>query len=113
MAKASLRRFPIGAEPLPDGGTHVRVWAPGRRRVEVVYGAEPRHGAALESEADGYFSGVVGGLGAGGRYAFRLDGQEPLLPDPASRFQPEGPHGPSQVVDATSFAWTDSGWRGV
>ena len=66
----------------------------------------------LVAEPEGWFSGLVRGLGHGARYRFRLDGGEPL-PDPASRFQPEGPHGPSEVVDPSRFAWTDGGWRGV
>jgi maltooligosyltrehalose trehalohydrolase len=51
--------------------------------------------------------------GVGSLYRFRLDGSSQLFPDPASRFQPDGPHGPSQVVDSNSFRWTDSAWRGV
>src|SRR5581483_10562776 len=51
--------------------------------------------------------------GAGTRYRFRLDGGERLFPDPASRFQPDGPHGPSQVINPHSFKWTDQAWPGV
>jgi maltooligosyltrehalose trehalohydrolase len=46
------------------------------------------------------------------RYRLRLDQGEAALPDPASRFQPEGPHGPSEIVDPGDFAWTDGAWRG-
>ena len=102
--------MPIGAEVLPAGGAHVRVWAPAVRKLEVLLeggGATP-----LEPEPDGYFSGVVAGASAGARYRLRLDGGD-ALPDPASRFQPEGPHGPSAVVDPAAFAWSDAGWRGV
>ncbi len=56
--------------------------------------------------------GVVDGVGHGDRYRFRLDGGEPLA-DPASGWQPDGVHGPSAVVDARRFRWTDDGWRGV
>jgi 1,4-alpha-glucan branching enzyme len=53
---------------------------------------------------------------AGGRrryfYRFRLDEQQ-LYPDPTSRFQPSGPHGPSQVVNPSTFHWTDSEWKGI
>jgi len=100
------RRFPIGAEPLADArGTHVRVWAPAHRRVEVACGQPPQRFEPLEPEGDGYFSGAVPGLRAGDRYAFRLDDEPKLLPDPASRFQPDGPHGASEVVSASAFAW--------
>jgi maltooligosyltrehalose trehalohydrolase len=105
------RRLPIGAELRECGGVHFRVWAPRVRRVDVV----PENDApavGLSPEADGYHAGVVEAASADTRYRFRLDGGA-LLPDPASRFQPEGPHGPSCVVDASSFPWTDGAWRGV
>jgi maltooligosyltrehalose trehalohydrolase len=50
---------------------------------------------------------------AGTLYRYKLEGNEQLLPDPASRFQPEGPHGPSQVIDPDAFEWSDENWRGV
>jgi maltooligosyltrehalose trehalohydrolase len=122
MAEARRqRRLPVGAEPFGGQGVHVRVWAPRRRRVEVVF--EPQDGgrasrsetprsATLEPEEAGYFSALVDGVRAGARYRFRLDDDPTLYPDPASRFQPEGPHGPSCVVDPGAFAWTDAAWRG-
>ena len=67
----------------------------------------------MASETPGYFSGRVAAAGTGTRYRFRLDGSDALYPDPASRFQPDGPHGPSQVIDARRFRWTDGTWRGV
>jgi maltooligosyltrehalose trehalohydrolase len=89
------------------------VWAPGRRRVEIVHGTREGRVTALEPEVGGYFAGPVPGLGAGDRYRFRLDREDKMYPDPASRFQPDGPHGPSMVVDAAAFAWGDADWRGV
>src|SRR5712692_3323418 len=90
------RRLPIGAELIDSKTTHVRVWAPHASRVEVV----TRHGehAELEREEGGYFSGRIH-ASAGDRYGFRLDDDERVYPDPASRFQPEGPHGHSAIVD--------------
>lgn len=110
-AKTSYRRrFPIGAEVCREG-THFRVWAPERRKVEVLI--EPDTAYPLRREADGYHSGLVQAAEAGTRYRLRLDGDPSLTcPDPASRFQPDGPHGPSQVVDP-KFAWGDRGWKGV
>lgn len=104
------RRYPFGAEVSP-AGTHFRVWAPIRSRVEVVVEGGPT--VALRAEGGGYFSGLAAGVGDGARYRFRLDGGPGLFADPASRFQPEGPHGPSQVVDPHRFEWTDAKWRGV
>ncbi|HEY8485294.1 MAG TPA: malto-oligosyltrehalose trehalohydrolase [Longimicrobiales bacterium] len=116
MVMAEGRRLPIGAEVLAGGGVHFRVWAPKRERVEVVFQAGP--GAAVKSaelspEGGGYFSGAVSEARAGTWYRFRLDGGDELFPDPASRFQPRGPHGWSEVVDPGAFAWTDAGWEGV
>jgi len=67
----------------------------------------------LQAEAGGYFSGLVSQARAGMRYRFRLDRGEHLYPDPASRFQPEGPHGPSQIIDPTPFTWSDDKWAGI
>jgi maltooligosyltrehalose trehalohydrolase len=61
---------------------------------------------------DGYFEGSSVAP-AGTRYQYRLDGDGRLLPDPASRYQPEGPHGPSEVIDPSAFVWTDRDWRGI
>jgi maltooligosyltrehalose trehalohydrolase len=105
------RRFPIGAELHPEG-VHFRLWAPKRRTVDVVFDCGDCAPLELQSEPGGYFSGLDRNASHGTRYRFRLDGAG-ALPDPASRFQPEGPHGPSQVIDPARFAWTDSAWRGI
>ncbi|HYY99370.1 MAG TPA: hypothetical protein VE642_12290, partial [Pyrinomonadaceae bacterium] len=107
------RRLPVGAEALPWGGVHFRVWAPRRARVEVVFEGDSDSAFELEREGEGYFSAHVGRAGAGALYRFRLDGDDYLYPDPASRFQPEGPHKVSQVIDPTTFRWTDAGWKGA
>ncbi len=108
------RRLPVGAETQPAGGAHFRVWAPRRGKVEVVFEGGPGAGqsAELSREAEGYYSGFAPEAGPGTLYRFRLDGDS-LYPDPASRFQPAGPHGPSQVVDPGAFEWTDGDWLGV
>src|SRR6187551_3217902 len=107
------RRFPVGAEPAP-GGVYFRVWAPHAKGVELFIGAEESsEPEELKPEGQGYFSGFISGCAAGDLYRFRLDGQEQLLPDPASRFQPDGPFGPSMVVDASQFDWHDAHWNGV
>ena len=109
------RRFPIGAELL-RGGAHVRVWAPERESVEVVLCDEndvPVRAERLRRDSQGYHGGAVRFLGPGSRYGFRLDGDEKLYPDPASRFQPSGPHGMSELVDPSKFSWSDSGFPGL
>jgi len=106
------RRLPVGAEVVSGEGVQFRVWAPARRQVEVVLEGTTSEGWPLEAEADGYFSAFVPQVLAGQRYRYRLDGGSDLYPDPASRFQPEGPHGPSEVVDPRAFVWNDSTWQG-
>jgi maltooligosyltrehalose trehalohydrolase len=112
--QARRTHLPIGAQPLSgEPGVSFRVWAPQRRSVEVAL--ESQRGTQhhpLEKDDQGYFSGVVRQASAGQRYRFRLDGDK-AYPDPASRFQPEGPHGPSEVVDPSRFEWRDTHWTGL
>lgn len=109
------RRLPVGAEPLAEGGVHFRVWAPRCRDVRVVLlnasGGE-QGSYPLEREKGGYFSAYVAEAQAGTLYKFELD-HNGRFPDPASRFQPQGVHGPSEVIDPTQFAWTDADWGGA
>ena len=111
------RRYPIGAEIISKNETHFRVWAPKANMLDVVL--EPSSERSVErtfhpltQERDGYFSGTVT-CGVGARYRLRLNRSEKFHPDPASRFQPNGPHGSSYVVDPFAFKWTDANWRGV
>lgn len=102
----------LGAWP-EAGGTAFRVWAPGQPAVEVIH--ERPHGHvthALTPSPDGTWSAVLPGVATGDRYWYRL-AHDRALPDPASRFQPAGVHGPSAVVDPRGFAWTDGGWTGL
>ena len=105
------RSLPVGAEVVREGanptpeGVHFRVWAPAARSVEVVLEGPAQSGAfPLEPEARGHFSGLVRHAGPGVLYRYRLAHLEGLLPDPAARFQPDGPFGPSQVVDPAEFS---------
>lgn len=104
-------RFNLGAEVRAEG-VFFRVWAPKRQYVEVVIEGETEQVFPLVSEAEGYFSGFVPRLTAGALYHYRLDGDR-KYPDPCSRFQPSGPHGPSMVVDPFAFTWDDHNWLGV
>jgi maltooligosyltrehalose trehalohydrolase len=114
-----VRRLPVGAEVQPHSrGVHFRVWAPEHKRMEVVIecneasGFNPESKAfSLELETWGYFSGLVEEAEDSSLYRYRLESGE-LCPDPASRFQPKGPDGPSQVVDPAKFRWTDDCWPG-
>jgi maltooligosyltrehalose trehalohydrolase len=104
------RQYPIGAE-VTRGGVSFCVWAPKRHQVAVVIESGREH--PLRRKRGGYFEATLAEARPGARYRFRLDGEEALYPDPASRFQPEGPHGPSQVVSSDTYAWNDSRWTGV
>ncbi len=105
--------LPIGARPEQDG-VYFRVWATNAGHVDLMlYEGQREAGVfALAPEGDGYFAGQVAGIEAGARYMYRLDSGDPR-PDPASRYQPDGVHTVSQVVDPAAFAWTDAGWRGI
>ncbi|SIO60301.1 maltooligosyl trehalose hydrolase [Singulisphaera sp. GP187] len=113
--RSRLWRPTLGAWPDEGGaGTRFRVWAPEARSVEVVH--LPSQGGesiiALERSDDGTFGGRVEAAVVGDRYLYRLDAKG-TYPDPASRFQPEGVHGPSTIVDPAGYRWSDQGWRGV
>jgi maltooligosyltrehalose trehalohydrolase len=94
---------------IQEGGTTFRVWAPRCRTVDVIL--EGRKPEALTPREDGVFERAFPGVSAASRYQYRLDGER-YRPDPVSRFQPEGVHGPSVVVDPGRFPWTDQGFRG-
>jgi len=98
-----------GATPLADGSTFFKVWAPKRQRVDVELG-ERRE--ALTKSDGGWFLASVPDAGAGDRYRFVLDG-ELSRPDPQSHFQPEGVHGPSEIIDHSRYQWSDEHWQGV
>lgn len=66
----------------------------------------------LDREGNGYFSGIILDAAPDMLYRYRLD-RKNSYPDPASRFQPDGPHGPSQIIDPGEFGWTDGNWRGI
>src|SRR5688500_16726540 len=108
----SDRKFPIGAEVFKGAGVDFRVWAPRARTVAIeLYSGKDRTAQfeTLASEGNGYHSGTVAAAGPDTLYRIRID--HGSFPDPASRFQPDGPHGPSQVIDP-EFEWTDANWQG-
>ncbi len=104
--------MPFGAEVADAGGVRFRLWAPSARSVAVRLEAPgPEREIPMRGEADGWFRTEVSDAGPGSRYRFRIDG-ELLVPDPASRFQPESVDGPSEVIAPRAFEWADQGWRG-
>jgi maltooligosyltrehalose trehalohydrolase len=109
------RRLPVGAELVAgsEAGVHVRVWAPTWNRVRLVIEAPVRREIDLTRDDAGYFAGFAYGIGPGARYRFRLGDRDDLLADPASRFQPDGVFGPSEVIDPRDTRWSDAAWRGI
>jgi len=107
---AALTPF-FGALPVADG-VRFRVWAPAARELTLVVPDGRAAGEyALSRDGEGVFDRIVNRATAGDRYSYRVNGGT-LRPDPASRFQPDGVHGPSQVVDPSRFDWTDARWHG-
>jgi len=111
---ALIRRhaLPFGAE-LQDGGVRFRVWAPRAHAVSVLLEnntGQERVELPMEPEPDGFFALTTDRARPGTRYWYAVDGAP--LPDPASRFQPDGVHGPSEVIDPTAYRWHDDRWRG-
>lgn len=103
------RPIPAHGALVQADGVHFSLWAPKVKEVELLLDS----GEALPMvEGGGYFQRFVPGLTPGRTYRYRADGGDPL-PDPASRYQPAGVHGPSQVVDPFAYRWSDSEWRGV
>ncbi|HEY4470188.1 MAG TPA: malto-oligosyltrehalose trehalohydrolase [Stellaceae bacterium] len=99
--------LPFGAE-LTSGGVRFRLWAPRARGVSLMLQDGPE--TPMDAEADGWFWLTTDRAGAGSRYRYRVDGAE--HPDPGSRYQPEGVHGASEVIDPAGYEWRDAAWRG-
>jgi maltooligosyltrehalose trehalohydrolase len=103
-------RATLGAHRRKDGQWEFRVWAPRRKSVSVhLFGANERVVPMTRNDA-GYHQALVNDLDPHSRYLYRLDDSQEF-PDPASRFQPDGVHKPSEIVDLAEFAWTDSNWK--
>ncbi len=102
----------LGAVPADTDSYRFSVWAPRVDAVEVQMISPQQQVVPLQKNERGYFTAVAGGIKAGSLYFYRLsNGLE--RPDPASRFQPDGVHGPSQIVDTRMFSWKPSDWQGL
>jgi maltooligosyltrehalose trehalohydrolase len=98
-----------GANPREDGTAEFRVWAPAARRVRLQLAGKPD--VEMTREADGSFA-VETAARAGDRYFYVVDDNK-AVPDPVSRFLPEGVHGHTEIVDPNAFRWSDAAWRGL
>src|SRR5580658_3619814 len=106
----SAHSMPFGAE-LHDDGVRFRLWAPAARRVELVLAGPGDRTLAMPARDGGWFELSTDAAQANSRYRYRING-ELLVPDPASRCNPEDVDGPSMVIDPRAFAWSDGDWRG-
>ncbi|HYY41994.1 MAG TPA: alpha-amylase family glycosyl hydrolase, partial [Pyrinomonadaceae bacterium] len=108
----ALWQLQFGARPLPDGTTQFRVWAPRAERLAVKLVGDEARTFPLARCADDIFEAIVDGVGAGADYLYVIDHAQDR-PDPVSRWQPQGVHGPSRVLDPAEFIWSDKNWRGL
>ena len=102
----------MGAQYLGDGKCEFTVWAPLLKSVKLCVVHPDERSLSMSRDGRGYWRAVIDEVNPGALYMYQPDGSE-LRPDPASNYQPEGVHGPSQVIDHTAFRWTDGGWRGI
>src|SRR5690606_32097964 len=103
---------PLGAYPLRNGGCRFTVWAPLKERMNLHLVHPVEKIFPMIKNEEGYFELEIDHIGPGSRYFFQPEGERDL-PDPASHHQPEGVHGPSEVVDHGSYPWQDQHWKGI
>lgn len=102
----------LGARPLADGSTLFRVWAPLASSLAVKIVRDTSRTVQMERGAGSIYEARVPQVGAGADYFYVIN-EEHERPDPRSRWQPDGVHGPSRAVDPEEFRWTDGEWRGL
>jgi maltooligosyltrehalose trehalohydrolase len=108
-----VHQMPYGAQVVGGNAVRFRLWAPSQPEMTVVLDGARRSERPMQPMGDGWFELTVadGSAGPGTLYRYRLPGGLEI-PDPASRFQPNDVHGPSQVVDPTAYAWRNADWTG-
>jgi maltooligosyltrehalose trehalohydrolase len=110
MVTAKSWTLDLGAN-VTEGGVRFRVWAPKVSSVSLILKGK-KEPIQMNAEGKGYFSIFIQGFESGTRYWYLLNEDRPR-PDPISRSQPEGVHGPSEVVDPRQFKWKDQDWKGI
>lgn len=107
------RTYPAGAE-IAENGAHFRIWVPNAKKITLnITTKSEQLKIRMTPEQEGYSACFVPDVNAGALYQFQLDDDETLYPDPASRYQPLGPHGPSRLENNMHFTWSDRHWQGV
>ncbi|PIQ96046.1 MAG: malto-oligosyltrehalose trehalohydrolase [Nitrospinae bacterium CG11_big_fil_rev_8_21_14_0_20_56_8] len=98
---------------MDEAGTHFRVWSPTANLLELeIVSASPSRRLPMRKDEQGYHTATVPHLAPGTLYRYPIDGGM-AFPDPASRFQPQGVHGPSEIIDLRRFPWSDENWTGI
>lgn len=105
------RLYSAGAE-ITNNGVNFRIWAPAAKVVSIII-KNKSISFEMSEEKEGYKSLTVPTAEPGDLYQFKLEDDDYLYPDPASRSQPFGPHGPSMIIDPATFIWSDEEWRGI
>jgi maltooligosyltrehalose trehalohydrolase len=105
------RRMPFGTEVQPNGSVRFRLWAPAAKSVALSLENSKTEPLSMAPMGQGWFELTTSQARTGSLYRFQID-DKTLVPDPASRFQPQDVHGPSEVVDPSAFQWNDHNWRG-
>ena len=102
----------LGPTYLGDGRCEFLVWAPFYKNIALKVLATTEYMLPMEKVQNGYWHVIAEGILPGTRYFFDL-GEGGVRPDPASRFQPDGVHGPSAIIDPQAFPWRDDRWMGI
>jgi len=101
--------MPFGAETRDEGTVRFRLWAPNASSV-LLQLRNPHRALPMSRADEGWFE-LTTEARAGAQYSFKIN-EEDNVPDPASRFQPSGVHGPSEVIDPFAYDWQDASWKG-
>ena len=104
-------RMPFGAELAEDDRIRFRLWAPKAAKVDVCVEGKTPFRFSMTQQDDGWFELITHDARAGALYRYQIDDGE-KVPDPASRFQPRDVHGPSEIINPSSFNWVDESWHG-
>ncbi len=110
--RAPLWELEFGSVPQPDGSTRFRVWAPKVSQLSVKILGDDERTVSMERGGGDIFEALIEEVRPGADYFYIVDGERER-PDPVSRWQPAGVHGPSRVVDPYAFNWTDGDWKGI
>ena len=102
----------IGANYLGNNQCEFTVWAPTLNQVAVQIASPDKRLLPMQKTADGYWQTTATDIPPGTLYTYQLEAKGDR-PDPASKYQPQGVHAPSQVIDESAFTWTDTDWQGV